>query len=312
MLVCATLESLGPQGGASPAQTSRLRVLQRSEACVHSPATWPLAVLGRYLHKTAYVDEEQLEARAHAFLDQIVTHLGGAQEKSTPKDVFNPEALRLAVSAGFKPYLGITRHYDHLKLSRDDGRKALEFLEAHGYGRGHRISSGSRGGQLTLLEVTDSGWNQLEERQFARPPRVCKGGFPHEPVALALGELGRRGQHTVFFERAYDSTYADVTWETRDGRLIVYQIGMSSPQWEEKSLRRLLNYAGIAELHLICRDKAFLRKVAAQLQGQLSAEQESRLQLGLLAMCSCRCRHETRNAVIKRGLHASAVLQTDR
>jgi hypothetical protein len=263
--------------GLDGEQSGKLRMLERGEAVVYAPGTWPKALYGRFPYVGSDVSEDLLRAGAQAFLQQIVAEKGGPQEPTAPKDAMDADALRLAVEAGFHPYRSVTGHYQRVGLDRLAGRKALEWLQNHAFAKAHKVSPGKRGGQLSLIEITPIGWAELTARGFQHPAPVGRGDFLHSAVATALSILGHRDGHAVQVERAFGNVFGDVIHETRDGRLIVHQIGMSNPKWEVNSLQRLLRSAGITELVLVLRDKNFQQKVSALLQGKFSKEEQARL-----------------------------------
>ncbi|MCK6464020.1 MAG: ATP-binding protein [Phycisphaerae bacterium] len=287
MIICGAqgddLRSLSTAMGLTPEQANSLRVLQRGEAVVYAPSTWPAAVKGSYPLVASQIDDVELQARARAFMSKVVI-IEETDKSSDPKpqDNLTPQMLRFLHAAAFHALLSLTSLYRESSLDRTQGKSVLSALHALGLVVPHRVSSGKRGGHMYFIEVTEQGWLELEQRGFSRSPKPTKGGFLHNLAALALEHDGKKQNCKVHFEAQVNAVFVDVLWQFPDGRLEAYQIGLSNPRYEAEKLHELVQAGGVASVVLITKDKVFLKKVNALLKGGLSDEQEQKLTLRCL------------------------------
>lgn len=273
------LPKLGQALGLDDPEMVLVRQLRPGEAIAYFPATFPEPVYGFVPYLPAEIHAEELKEKAEQFLQRVraVERVVPAENGRTRQLTSNQ--MRVMAHAGFHSFLGSTIQYKGAGLDRNEGRKAVEDLKLLDLVNPHKISSAQRGGQLVLLEVTDKGWQILTERGYKRPERVTKGGFLHNAAALAIAELGHREGDEVRFEREKNGIFVDVTRLSRDGRLSLYQIGLSDPKREARNLVPLAESPGANEVIFVGKDKAFLSEVSKELAGKLSKDAEGKLQM---------------------------------
>jgi hypothetical protein len=102
--------------------------------------------------------------------------------------------------AGTGRFMPVSRMYEQLCLSRAQGSKISGDLERKGRVIPHLFSTGQRGGQVTILEVTDLGWEELKKRGIERPAPRTEGGWEHNLAAVLIGEEGERQGMKVRYE----------------------------------------------------------------------------------------------------------------
>jgi DNA-binding MarR family transcriptional regulator len=192
---------------------------------------------------------------------------------SEPVDALSGDQLRLLIEAAYRPWLGVTKLYDRAGLDRATGRKAVEALHAQGLVTPTKISSGQRGGRITLALLTDSGQAVLRERDLPVPENVVRGSTLHRAVALALGEAGKHARHDVRYEFEVNGVYVDVAWISALGELLCHQVGLSKPAWEAKNIRKLMQAQGVTQITLIGKNQSFNQKVTRQLSSELTADE---------------------------------------
>lgn len=276
------LRALGTMLRTDTNQEEFIATLPRGEALVYSPSLCAWPVRGTFEPIFATANEAELERRNVEFLSQIVAVKGGKRvEKERAWETLTAEEARVLVGAAERPEEGCTGVYVRSGLDRAQGRKVVERLRALGLVLPHKIATGSRGGGFILLEVTDLGWQELARRGVPRQPRPCRGGWLHGLAATVVAEIERARGHEVRFEVEVRGVYADVVSTSRDGQMIVWQIGMSSDQWEAKNADAILAAPGVHELIVVVRDTAMRAKIGRRIEG-MERGKKGRLRLVLL------------------------------
>lgn len=193
-------------------------------------------------------------------------------------------ALRVLIAAARRVPPPLTHIYQNAGLSRKQGRQAVQGLCQRGLVREHRFSTGRRGGRLSLLELTEAGWQAASQRGVRQPRPLTRGGWAHDVIAGALVAIGRRTGWRVDCEQPLGGGRVDVVWQGSDGRRIAYQIGLSDPQREAETLARMAGRADTTTVRLVAvvPDKGFGQRLQQALgrqdgSGELGAQVEMRL-----------------------------------
>jgi len=115
---------------------------------------------------------------------------------------------------------------------------------------------------LKLPEVTAAGWSELKPVGLKPPKPVIQGGWEHQLCEAVLEKLGRRQNYNVYFELPIgplQNVRGDVMWQKKNGSIILWQCGFSSPEREADSIERITAIDSLDnwKVAVVCRDKAF-------------------------------------------------------
>lgn len=169
--------------------------------------------------------------------------------------------------------------YEQLHFSRREGRRLVLDAEHYGLVRCVEVSTGKRGGAMRLPQLLDPGKEQLRQHGITCPPSRTRGGWLHNVGAEAAAELFRREGWQVEFEIPFGDRCMDLRARRSDGKVLVCQIGVSSPTREAQSMHSLLSTLG--EQHrvmLVCLDRKFQR----EFERKVRKDEASRIELRLL------------------------------
>ena len=117
-----------------------------------------------------------------------------------PSSDLSSGQVQILVFAGTGRIMPVSRMYEQLCLTRAQGSKLVGDLERKGLTTPHLFSTGQRGGPVTILEVTDQGWQELKKRGIDRPSPRTEGGWEHNLAAILIGEQGERQGMRVRYE----------------------------------------------------------------------------------------------------------------
>jgi hypothetical protein len=272
--------------GTTPETTAAIRLLRPGQEVASIPNIWPLPVLVTSPSmKGDWATDAECEASAEQFLSGVTAveavvlpQSDGDQDKADgsssavggrPGGAAIPltgDEVRILVLAGKRVPPSMTAIYSQAGLSRGQGGKCVKDLEKKGMVALHDgFATGKRGGPLTLLEVTDRGWEALATRGIERPKALTRGSWEHNLVAAALGEIGQRQKAHVDYEVDLGGVRVDVEWRNPTGKRTFFQVGLSKPEREVEAVEKALKVPALAngQLVLVVRDTAFAQRVSS-------------------------------------------------
>lgn len=194
---------------------------------------------------------------------------GAAPQSKTPE----PPARSLAfmVQVATSAPAAMTKLYERLGLGAVQGRRVTKGLADAGLTRIHSFSTGRKGGQVCLVEITDAGWALLKNKGFLPPKRKTSGDWEHETAAWLIEVEGVRLGYRVSFEVPLGGIQVDVQWlDPKTGRRTLLNIGISRPAHEVETLEKFLQLpiAGQTKFVLVARDTRFAANVRTLLVGR--------------------------------------------
>jgi DNA-binding MarR family transcriptional regulator len=191
------------------------------------------------------------------------------EDSSKHPGTLDPHALELMILSVTGPIKPLTKLYDMLQVSRPTGVKLTKRLEAIGFICIHTFATGKRGGKISLVEVTEAGWDILNKCGVFKKKNKTNGSWEHETAAAAIEVYARKNNETVDFEIDVGGVRVDVrSTDPMGGRQTLYNIGVSSVERECDSIERYIKLpaANNASFILVVRDPDFSRKVEAELK----------------------------------------------
>jgi hypothetical protein len=274
--------------GTTPEQTAVIRTQPPGCAVFSGPSVHPLPFLiGFPRAPEAEVTDDECRRSREEFLSEVsaekaedaltpeVDATVQAEAVSSPAGPTHPnsaealssEARRLLVLAVPVVPVFATRLYEQAGISRVQGSALLHQLEASGLMKLNGAPTGRRGGDYLLPEITAAGWKLLETWGISPPKPITKGGWLHNGLATAIGEIGRRQGQKVAYEVSYGDVCLDVQLRSNSGDLTHVQIGLSTSEYEAQSILKAMKVPAVANgrLVLVCRDKAFASRVLSLL-----------------------------------------------
>jgi hypothetical protein len=259
--------------GLTPEQCEKLRILMLGELMAFSPDVWPKPVYAQVKRaKHPSVSEELVQVIARAFLSGVTAKLPGEAQaqisagKEVPKDKEKdvqkngkseemPQRnersaieSRILITAAQEWGLGLLELYKRCQLSARDGRKAIEKMEAEALIRVHSFPGKGRGGRIRVIEVTDRGWERLQEIGIQREKPLTHGGWEHELAARLIGTEGRRVGRGVEYEVSLFDRRFDVVWTSKTGQKTFFEVELSDISHAVEGMLKAMQIPGVTVL----------------------------------------------------------------
>jgi len=275
-------------------QAEKLRTLRPGEFVCSNPVLWPKPVYVTFSKPSipGICTESMRRYTVEKFLKNVKTAPPAPLSTFKPAvgtqpDVSNKtqDSLRTKPQLPLLPSRGlefmtqvitskpttVTRIDKRLCLNAMQGRRVRKALEDTGLIRIHAFSTGRVGGRISLVEITDIGWELLSKKGFSRPKVKVGGSWEHQTAAQLVEADGIRSGYKVSFEIPMGSIQADVQWlDTKTGRRTVFFIGISRPRHEVDSIERFfkLPMAADVQVVLVARDTSFAKAVKSDLKSR--------------------------------------------
>ncbi|KXB07621.1 hypothetical protein AKJ51_00705 [candidate division MSBL1 archaeon SCGC-AAA382A20] len=270
--------------GTDKDQTDLARVLGPGELLALSPSIWPEPVYGTFdrLNLPSRLSDQERQKRIDKFLSKVDARKASGVQTSEGEEKrggekgktkrqgkeISSEQRKLLLVAATNPERSLTGLYSSSDLSRRKGAKTVKKLEKNGLATRHRFSTGGRGGRVTLLEVTDHGWERLKKMGVDRPDPMTAGGWEHQLGARLIQQEGRKRKFKVDFEVDLGPVQMDVKWRSKQGQIQFFNIGISRVPRESKNALKAVQLPAVKEgkFTLVCRDTKFRKKVSKKLK----------------------------------------------
>ena len=207
--------------------------------------------------------------------EPLSTFLPDMCPPSEPKGTEGPlpklpdRGMEFMTHAGTGVPAQITKYYSRMGLSTTQGRRIVKRLEELGLIRIHACSTGKRGGQIKLPEVTDAGWAILKRNGLSPSESKTNGDWEHEAAARFLEFKGKTQGDKVSFEIDVDGLRLDVQWlDRKNGHRQFFNIGISRPGHEVDSIEKFFKLPASRDnsFTLVARDVDFAKKVKSILK----------------------------------------------
>jgi len=266
----------------NPEQAEKLRVLRPGEFVALNPLIWPKTVYATFLPPNipGICTEEMRRSAVEEFLRNVKTSAPAplsAFRSNLPDETQDevaatdsqmrklpPRCIELMVHVAASLPAPVTKIYARMALSSTAGRRIIKRLQELGLARIHCFPTGKRGGQISLIELTEPAWELLREKGFAKPKPKTGGDWEHEVAAQLIEAEGKKLGYKVSFEVELGGVRVDVQWlDTKTGQRKLFNIGISRPAYEVESIEKLLKLpaSNDSNLTLVARDSTFAKKV---------------------------------------------------
>jgi hypothetical protein len=220
-LVCNVL-------GMDLKQADKARTLQPGELVCLNPVLLPKPVYARFPMPAipGICSEAMRKSTVERFLKNVHTapaapmssfrprapveipSAGAAAQQKAPE--LPARSLAFMVHVATSTLAAMMKIYDRLALGCTQGRRVTKGLADIGLIRIHTFSTGKKGGQVGLIEITDSGWELLKKKGLLPPKRRTSGDWEHETAAKLIELEGARLGYRVSFEAPLGGIQADV------------------------------------------------------------------------------------------------------
>ena len=289
--------------GVNQPQVQKLRILQRGEFAILNLRIWPKCVYATFskpqipdscsedIRKIAVARffrqvRTMAPAPLSAFIPSVTVSTPEKQQPVGPRLPDKGMEYLICVVTGNPKTL--TKIYEQLGLTKATGSKITQTLADLGYICVHIFSTGKRGGQANIPQVTEPGWDLLRSKGISKPPPRTTGDWEHEVAAQLLEVCGKKLRYNVSFEVDLGGGLrVDAQWlDPRNGQRLIYNIGISKTAREISSIVKFfkLSASQNAKFILVVRDTQFSRDVEDKLKIiDPSGFLRSRIEIKLLA-----------------------------
>jgi len=160
----------------------------------------------------------------------------------------------------------ITNLYEMLDLNRSKGSRLIKNLINSGFIIQHQYHPSKAGGSIKLLEITPTGWQKLKVINIKPPSKHIQGSWEHNLCAALLSTIGKQLNYKVLYEVPVGpgkTVRIDIIWQSKDGKRVYWQCGVSSSQREAQSIIKALEISAIksGQLALLCKNRNFGNQV---------------------------------------------------
>jgi DNA-binding Lrp family transcriptional regulator len=273
--------------GTTAEQAEKLRTLHPGEFVCFNPVLWHKPVYATFSRphipgictesmrrSTIEQFNKKVRAAPPAPLGTFRPHASGGHQSAPDKTGSRfpdlpARCLEFMVAAATGLPVPLTELYRRLGISGTEGWRIVKRLQDVGFIRIHNFSTGKRGGQLSLPEVTDPAWQFLIRKGLYRPKSRTNGDWEHEIADVLIEAEGKKQGQKVSFEPDLGGMRADVQWlDPKTGKRWIFNIGISRPAHEVDSIEKFLKLpaASDCKFTLVCRDAEFVRNVKAILK----------------------------------------------
>ena len=242
--------------GLEREQQEAMHDLRTGEAIVRLASRWttPLKISIPFVGISKDVSQEELRERNRGNLAELHQGVVAGSDRPRATGDLTEDELKVLEDAARHPFRIMIERARELELSGGALKLAREGLVRKGLVKEVVITTGKRGGQPKLLEVTEKGWKLLEERGVEKPAILnARGGLEHLFWQRTIADwFGKRGAKAEI-ERRHGQGYVDVMVTSRDGTCIAVEVALS-PEHQYQNVRVDLD-GGCDRVILACRDR---------------------------------------------------------
>ncbi len=229
--------------------------------------------------------EEDLKRGRVSYRSTQKTQPTDMQEESIPGADDTDEKERTSAEAGIDKemlvYLEHIARYlfmpalqrdESLNLSRYKGGVLRQRLTEMAWVKTHKVNTGRRSGQVTLLEVTEVGYEFLASMKIRIGRPRGRGGFVRRYYAHKLKQYAEATWPGCVANIEDDSLGrpADVTVKTLDGRNVAFEVFITG---ESKEVRGIVQDARLFDEVIVCApDSGSLENLKARVASVLNAD----------------------------------------
>ena len=244
--------------GTTPEQSDYAKQLQPGSFILSNPGLYEHPVLGFFdrVSIPQKLPEDQRRQQVERFLSQVKTKppyrrpVPQPVSQSQPVQAKQPKMQLTDANWKFLITLAmglpapVTEMYKRLNLSAGQGRRLVLQLEKLGLIHCYPLSTGRRGGAISLPVVTDLGWTLLQDKNIKRPAALTNGGLLHEAAAVLIQAYGKALSCKVMTEPAFKGFRADLLFcHSQSSVKEIINIGLSDPVREADNMARFMALA---------------------------------------------------------------------
>jgi hypothetical protein len=202
--------------------------------------------------------------------------------KDRPKDdsdLLTEDEHRYLIDIAKTPWEPATERDKRLKLSGYMGDALRAKLKRRGMIEQHKIRTGRRGGQITLLEVTKQGWAYLRRIKSGIEPPRGKGSWDHVYLQHAVKKFldSKHGCEAVI-EDASSGKAVDITAEI-SGEKVAVEILVSGMGKEELNILRDIH--AFDRIVVLVQDEGQLSELSKWVETELDEEHKAIVKVSL-------------------------------
>lgn len=202
----------------------------------------------------------------------------GTQSLSSGNGSMLPHGeVEYLISIARDPFLGATARDKKNKITLGTGAAMRKRLTGAGFLILHKMKPPYRGGEVTLTEISESGWEQLRLRKAGVHKPAGRGGFMHTFYQDAVAK---------WIERTYQDSHprieAMVNGKAVDclaeinGQAESFEVVMNGNEWASqlKEVRNIVKdlEAGVSRVTICAEDEQALARIREHVQRELGHE----------------------------------------
>lgn len=200
-----------------------------------------------------------------------------AETRTQPESTGNGSMLSYGemeylIEAAKDPFMAVTARDKKSGIALGTGAAMRKRLVKAGYLILHRIKPLGRGGETTLTEITQRGWDELQKRKVSVHKPSGRGGFRH----VYFQEIIRRWLE-AHYKDSYPRIEAMVNGKAIDclatinGRTEAFELVMNGGEWasrvkELSNAEKDIEMAGVAKVHICAEDYQTLARIRELVQ----------------------------------------------
>lgn len=197
----------------------------------------------------------------------------GTQPESTGNgSMLSHGETEYLIEAAKDPFMAVTARDKKNGIALGTGAAIRKRLVEGGYLALHKIKPPGRGGETTLTEITERGWNELRLKKAGVHKPAGRGGFRHtfwQAMVRQWLEAHYKDSYPRI-EAFVNDTKATDLLAVIDGRTESFEIVMNGSDWSSRA-KELSNIikdldAGVMKVHVCAEDYQTLARIREHVQ----------------------------------------------
>ncbi len=290
------IKALGESMSLSPEQRAYIPQIPKRVAIIQA-GNHPIPFLLQVpeLDFSVEIREDELQARLEAvrpLLSWLPREAGvdagpGVDEKKAKKNDaaswpgVTKDALDYLIEITKDPFLPVTKRDDALGLSDWKGSALREELLSAGLVAKEVINTHRRGGMVTLMRVTDTGYVMLDALKVKHNRLQGKGAYVHQFWQAMIAKWAVAQGYKAEIEAFQDGKACDVAVEMNSRRCAFEVVNQ---KWEKEIINFSKDvFVGFDEIVFCCADREIIKKLSEKITALFGEESKGKVSFRLLA-----------------------------
>jgi hypothetical protein len=190
-------------------------------------------------------------------------------------------AIDYLIDIAKRPFVAATKRDSGLGLSVWKGNDIRAELDRAGFVQAVKVNTGTRGGMVQLQEITEAGWDFLDElRVNVHRPRG-RGGLEHKFWAWHACKWFEKQGYKAEIEKFLSGKNVDIGVE-KDGCLLAVELLITGEAKEIVNIAKDIE-AGYGEVILCCKSEKEIKSLRERVLAELGREMAAKVSYRLLS-----------------------------